>query len=103
MRAFAAMLEDLGYPAEPQPQGARMADYFRSAPDPDRGWALAALTDGIRRACWAVCRCGRMLADLTVRFIDPELYRLSRDYVGDTAETDRPALAQRPARGTGRR
>ena len=25
--------------------------------------------------------------DLVTRFIDPVLYRLSRDYVGDTAET----------------
>ncbi|MES1180053.1 MAG: ATP-dependent DNA ligase, partial [Hyphomicrobium sp.] len=28
-----------------------------------------------------------MLSDLVTRFIDPHLYRLSRDYVGDTAET----------------
>lgn len=87
MRAFAAMLEDLGYLQSRNRKVARMAAYFRSAPDPDRGWALAALTDGIPQRVLGRLPLRRMLADLTVRFIDPELYRLSRDYVGDTAET----------------
>ncbi len=87
MRAFAAMLEDLGYLQSRNRKVARMAAYFRNAPDPDRGWALAALTDGIPQSVLGRMPLRRMIADLTVRFIDPELYRLSRDYVGDTAET----------------
>lgn len=87
MRAFAAMLEDLGYLQSRNRKVARMAAYFRDAPDPDRGWALAALTDGVPQSVLGRLPLRRMLADLTGRFIDPELYRLSRDYVGDTAET----------------
>ena len=87
MRAFAAMLEDLGYLQSRNRKVARMAAYFQSAPDPDRGWALAALTDGIPQSVLGRVPLRRMIGDLTARFIDPELYRLSRDYVGDTAET----------------
>ena len=60
-----------------------MADYFRTAPDPDRGWALAALTDGLPFSF----PLRRTLTDMMARRMDPELFRLSRDYVGDTAET----------------
>jgi DNA ligase-1 len=60
-----------------------LKDYFAAAPDPERGWALASLTDVlsfneakpqfIRKAVEA-----RM---------DPVLFALSYDYVGDLAET----------------
>ena len=60
-----------------------MADYFRATPDPDRGWALAALTDGLPFSF----PLRRTLTDLMAARMDPELFRLSRDYVGDTAET----------------
>jgi DNA ligase-1 len=60
-----------------------MAEYFRRTPDPDRGWALAALTDGLPFSF----PLRRTLADLVAGRMDPELFRLSRDYVGDTAET----------------
>ena len=60
-----------------------MADYFRATPDPDRGWALAALTDGLPFSF----PLRRTLVDMMARSMDPELFRLSRDYVGDTAET----------------
>jgi DNA ligase-1 len=60
-----------------------MADYFRATPDPDRGWALAALTDGLPFSF----PLRRTLGEMVARRMDPELYRLSRDYVGDTAET----------------
>ncbi len=87
MREFAQLLEDLGYLQSRNRKVARMAAYFRAAADPDRGWALAALTDGVPHAVLGRLPLRRMLADLTERFIDPVLYRLSRDYVGDTAET----------------
>jgi DNA ligase 1 len=57
--------------------------YFRATPDPDRGWALAALTDGLPLSFPV----RRTLGDMMAKRLDPELYRLSRDYVGDTAET----------------
>ena len=83
MRAFARLLDCLVYTQSRNRKIALLGHYFRSAPDPDRGWALAALTDGIPTRL----PLRRMLSDLVGRFIDPVLYQLSRDYVGDTAET----------------
>ncbi|MGQ0457814.1 MAG: cisplatin damage response ATP-dependent DNA ligase [Hyphomicrobium sp.] len=83
MRQFAALLDGLGYTQSRNRKIALLGRYFRAAPDPDRGWALAALTDGVPLRL----PLRRMLAELTSRFIDPTLYKLSRDYVGDTAET----------------
>ncbi|HML30601.1 MAG TPA: ATP-dependent DNA ligase, partial [Hyphomicrobium sp.] len=83
MRAFARLLDSLVYTQSRNRKVALLGHYFRTAPDPDRGWALAALTDGVPIRL----PLRRMLSDLVSRFIDPVLYRLSRDYVGDTAET----------------
>ncbi|RUO99921.1 cisplatin damage response ATP-dependent DNA ligase [Hyphomicrobium sp.] len=83
MRAFARLMDCLVYTQSRNRKVALLGHYFRSAPDPDRGWALAALTDGVPIRM----PLRRMLSDLVSRFIDPVLYRLSRDYVGDTAET----------------
>ncbi|MBS0239075.1 MAG: cisplatin damage response ATP-dependent DNA ligase [Proteobacteria bacterium] len=83
MRAFAGLLDCLVYTQSRNRKIALLGHYFRTAPDPDRGWALAALTDGVPIRL----PLRRMLTDLVCRFIDPTLYRLSRDYVGDTAET----------------
>ena len=99
MRAFARLLDGLAYTQSRNRKIALLGQYFRSAPDPDRGWALAALTDGVTIRL----PLRRMLTDLVSRFIDPVLYRLSRDYVGDTAETvallwpDSPVARIRPA------
>jgi DNA ligase 1 len=84
MHAFAQLLDSLVYTQSRNRKVALLAAYFKAIPDPDRGWALAALTDGIPLPNMPM---RRMLNDLTARFIDPALYKMSRDYVGDTAET----------------
>ena len=83
MKAFAALIDRLIYTGSRNAKLTLMADYFAATPDPDRGYALAALTGeldipGVKSA--AV----RALAETRV---DPVLLRLSRDFVGDTAET----------------
>ncbi len=83
MKRFAELLDRLAYTPQRNGKLRLMAAYFRDAPDPDRGWALAALTDGLPVAF----PIRRTLAELIEPLIDPELFRLSRDYVGDTAET----------------
>ena len=83
MRRFALLLDALSTHAGRLDKLALMEDYFRATPDPDRGWALAALTDGVPlRVPFR-----RVLGTLMAERIDPVLYKLSRDYVGDTAET----------------
>ncbi len=83
MEKFAHLLDSLGLTQSRNCKIALLGDYFKSTPDPDRGWALAALTDGLGLSV----PLRRILGELMADKIDPELYRLSRDYVGDTAET----------------
>ena len=83
MKRFADLLDRLSYSPSRNAKLRLMADYFRTTPDPDRGWALAALTDGLPFSF----PLRRTLVDLMARKMDPVLFHLSRDYVGDTAET----------------
>ncbi|MCK0196049.1 cisplatin damage response ATP-dependent DNA ligase [Ancylobacter sp. 6x-1] len=83
MNRFAALLDRLVY--EPRRNGKirLIADYFRHVPDPERGWALAALTGALsfRNAKPGLIR--QLIAERT----DPVLFALSYDYVGDLSET----------------
>ena len=83
MRAFATLLDRLIYTRSRNTKLRLIADYLRATPDPDRGWALAALTGeidlpGVKPAA---------VRALIETRVDPVLYRLSRDFVGDSAET----------------
>jgi DNA ligase 1 len=99
MRAFAALLDRLVYTPSRNAKLRLLAEYFRATPDPDRGWALAALTDGLPFSFPA----RRTLTDLMAPRMDEALFRLSRDYVGDTAETvalcwPEPSMPSEPPR-----
>lgn len=83
MEAFAELLDRLVYTSARNAKLKLLEDYIRSTPDPDRGWAFAALTDGLPFSL----PMRRTLATLLEPHVDPLLYQLSRDYVGDTAET----------------
>jgi DNA ligase 1 len=80
---FATLLDSLAY--EPSRLGKLrlMTDYFRTAGDPDRGFALAALTGvlSFRHAKPALIR------TLIYERVDPVLFDLSYDFVGDLSET----------------
>ncbi len=83
MHAFAALLDSLTYTRSRNAKLKLIGDYLRNTPDPDRGWAMAALTGdldipGIKSA---------VIRALIETRVDPVLFRMSRDYVGDTAET----------------
>lgn len=83
MKAFADLLDRLAYTPSRNDKLRLLADYFATAPDPDRGWALAALTDGL----FLRLPLRRILTETIEPRVDPVLFALSRDYVGDTAET----------------
>ena len=83
MRAFARLIDGLVYTRSRNAKVALIADYLRVTPDPDRGWALAALTDAIDLAAVKSATI-RAMAETRV---DPVLVAMSRAYVGDTAET----------------
>jgi len=83
MRAFSQLLDDLVYTRSRNTKLRLIGDYLKVTPDPDRGLALAALTGtlDIPAVKPAVVRA------LAEERIDPVLLRMSRDYVGDMAET----------------
>ncbi|MBR71220.1 MAG: ATP-dependent DNA ligase, partial [SAR116 cluster bacterium] len=83
MKDFAALLETLVLTPSRNAKIAAMAAYFRATPDPDRGIALAAIT---RDLSLANLKAGA-LRQLTMERVDPDLFLMSYDYVGDMAET----------------
>ncbi|MFC4293953.1 cisplatin damage response ATP-dependent DNA ligase [Novosphingobium tardum] len=83
MEAFAALVDNLVYTRSRNGKLDLIARYLRETPDPDRGWALAALTDGLDFPAVKSATIRNLLTDR----VDPILYALSRDFVGDTAET----------------
>ena len=83
MKDFAALLETLLLTPSRNAKIAAMASYFRTTPDPDRGVALAAITRDLSLANLKPAA----LRQLVMERVDPELYLMSYDYVGDMAET----------------
>ncbi|RZV52146.1 MAG: ATP-dependent DNA ligase, partial [Sphingomonadaceae bacterium] len=83
MRAFSRLLDDLTYTRSRNAKLRLIGEYLRSAPDPDRGWALAALTGEMDIPSVKPS----MIRALAEEKIDPVLYKISRDFVGDSAET----------------
>src|SRR6202046_980589 len=101
MNRFAELLDRLTYEPARNAKLRLMTDYFRSTPDPERGWALAALTGALT---FAHAKPG-LLRNLIAERTDPVLFELSYDYVGDLSETialmwPKPDLSS-PARGGG--
>ena len=83
MKAFANLLDRLAYEPGRSAKLRLMTDYFTTTPDPERGWALAALTGALR---FAHAKPGLIRALIAARS-DPVLFALSYDYVGDLSET----------------
>lgn len=83
MHAFAQLIDSLVYTRARNGKLSLIADYLRTAPDPDRGWALAALTGGLDFPTVKISA----VRTAAQQRVDPVLLKLSRDYVGDTAET----------------
>jgi DNA ligase-1 len=83
MNRFAELLDRLAYEPGRNNKLRLMTDYFRNTPDPERGFALAALTGALsfQHAKPGVIRA--LIAERT----DPVLFALSHDYVGDLSET----------------
>lgn len=83
MNRFATLLDSLAY--EPRRLGklALLEKYFRDTPDPDRGWALAAMTGALT---FKHAKAG-LIRNLAAEKTDPFLFGLSYDFVGDLAET----------------
>ncbi|MBT1515030.1 cisplatin damage response ATP-dependent DNA ligase [Bradyrhizobium sp. SRL28] len=107
MNRFAELLDRLAYEPGRNNKLRLITAYFRDTPDPDRGYALAALTGALS---FKHAKPG-LIRDLIVDRTDPVLFGLSYDYVGDLSETvalmwpkssPSPACGGGPGRGSGR-
>lgn len=83
MEDFAELLERLILTPQRNGKLRLLEDYMRAAPDPERGYGIAAIAGeldlkNIKPA---------MIRALIEERMDPELFRYSYDYVGDLAET----------------
>ena len=83
MKKFAQLLELLALTPSRNRKIEAMTQYFASTPDPDRGYALAILTGALsfKNVKPAVLR------DVVTAEVDPYLFAMSYDYVGDLGET----------------
>jgi DNA ligase-1 len=83
MNRFAELLDRLACEPGRNNKLRLMTDYFRSTGDPERGWALAALTGTLN---FPHAKAG-LIRSLIAERADPVLFALSYDYVGDLSET----------------
>ena len=83
MKKFAQLLELLALTPSRNRKIEAMTQYFAATPDPDRGYALAILTGALsfKNVKPAVLR------DVVTAEVDPYLFAMSYDYVGDLGET----------------
>src|ERR1041385_4771002 len=105
MNPFAELLNRLAYEPSRNNKLRLIADHLRSTPDPDRGYALAAMTGALS---FQHAKPGVIRALIAER-ADPVLFELSYDYVGDLSETvalmwpapDKPLSVPLPPRSGG--
>jgi DNA ligase-1 len=83
MNRFAELIDRLAYEPGRNNKLRLIEAYFRAVGDPDRGYALAALTGALS---FKHAKPG-LIRDLIAERTDPVLFGLSYDYVGDLSET----------------
>lgn len=83
MERFSRLLDDLYFTNSTKAKEAILAEYLRSAPDPDRGWTIAAVAGTLSFDLFK----RNLTKTLMAERMDPFLFDISRDYVGELAET----------------
>jgi DNA ligase-1 len=96
VKAFASLLDGLVFAPQRSAKMRLLETYVRTTSDPDRGYGLATLagTLSFRHAKPAVVR------SVVMSRVDPELFALSYDFVGDLAETAALIWPARPQTAT---
>src|SRR6201996_25019 len=83
MRGFASLLDRLAFTPQRNGKIVLLRDYMRDTPDPERGWARAALTGDLS---FDAAKPAFIRKAVEAR-MDGQLFAWSYDYVGDLAET----------------
>jgi DNA ligase-1 len=83
VKLFSQLLDSLVFAPQRNAKLRHLEAYLRAAPDPDRGYVLALFAGALafKHAKPA------MIRDIVTSRVDPTLFALSYDYVGDLAET----------------
>ncbi|MDY6974862.1 MAG: cisplatin damage response ATP-dependent DNA ligase [Pseudomonadota bacterium] len=83
MEAFSHLLEQLYFTSGNKAKAQLIADYIANTPDPDRGWAIAAVAGTLRFDFFKRNTVKKLITEHT----DPALFAMSYDYVGEVSET----------------
>ena len=83
MEKFSELLDALFFTNSTLAKERILASYLERTPDPDRGWALAAISGSLRFDLFK----RNLSRTLITERMDPELFALSYDYVGELSET----------------
>lgn len=83
MKKFADLLNTLYFTSSHLDKASLLIDYFKSTPDPDRGYALAVMAGTLVFPTFK----RTLIKELIQERIDPVLFELSYDYVGDMSDT----------------
>ena len=83
MKAFSQLINKLLLTPSRNRKIEILSNYFENNCDPDRGYALAVLTDSLKLRNISISKIKKIILEN----VDPELFVLSYDYVGDLAET----------------
>lgn len=83
MEAFAKLIDKLYFTSGNLAKSAILREYLRTTPNPDRGWAIAAIAGTLKFDLFK----RKLIKDLITARIDPVLFNLSYDYVGEMSET----------------
>jgi DNA ligase-1 len=83
MKTFAQLLNRLYFTYSHLAKLKLLQDFFKATPDPERGYALAIMADTLEFPTFK----RSLIKELIEGRIDPYLFALSCDYVGDLSET----------------
>ncbi len=83
MERFSELLDDLYFTNSRLAKETILTNYLNAAPDPDRGWALAAIAGTLTFDLFK----RNLIKTLMMERMDPFLFDVSRDYVGEISET----------------
>lgn len=83
MRAFSELLDQLYFTNSKKAKSNHLRHYLQNTPSPERGWAIAAIAGQLKFPHFKRA----LIKNVVTQRVDPVLFDLSYDYVGETSET----------------
>lgn len=83
MREFSRLMDSLYYTYSKNTKSKILREYLANTSDPERGWALAAIVNSLELKVFKRA----LIKKVVTERVDPVLFDMSYDYVGETSET----------------